>query len=339
LRDRWVTHWQRLRIDAYDFDSDSYDKDCEEDADLEALQLSYALRAIGLAKQYLTNLNSMVFHVEGPAFWGPRRLRRLWQGEGHDKVRELRKLYDDAVLADVDAEPITADFTRNDEYVRQLIIMENGLGELTHLDCSVSEDEDNGDLFIAARFLFEFLCCGRTLKRLRLTFGWLVDGDLQSDHWLRGNGNGPKELLTLLTNYTPWSKIEELKLQMATDELTPLRFLVSLRLTLRHLSLSTVTLAPSSGSWDSALPQIVTSLKELRQLDLAAFCDYPQHGRQRPLFDPQAEIWIGKTTCYRPKNYINSSRECLWKNTRRPVSTNRIASKARCTINSVYRML
>jgi hypothetical protein len=298
LRDRWVTHWQRLRIDAYDFDSDSYDKDCEEDDDMEALQLSCALRALGWAKQYLTNLNSMVFHVEGPAFWGPRRLRRLWQGEGHGEVRKLRKLYDDAVVADVDAEPIPADLIRDDEYVRQLVIMENALGELTHLDCSVSEDEENGGLFMAARFLFEFLCCGKNLKRLRLTFGWLVDGHLQSDHWLRENGDGPKELLTLLTNYTPWSKIEELKLEIATDEPTLLRFLVSLQLTLRSLTLSTVTLAPSSGTWDSALPRIASSLKQLRQLDLSALCDYPQHRRQRLLFDPQAEIWAGKSTCY-----------------------------------------
>jgi hypothetical protein len=210
LRDRWITHWQRLRINAYDFDSDSYVTDCEEDDDMEALQLSCVLRAIGWAKQSFTNISSMVFHVEGPAFWGPPRLRHLWQGEGHGKVRKLRKLYNDAVVADVDAEPIPADFIRDDEYVRQLVIMEYALGELTHLDCSISEHEENGGLFMAARFLFEFLCCGKSLKRLRLTFGWLMDGHLQSGHRPRENGDGPKELLTLLTNYTLWSKIEEL---------------------------------------------------------------------------------------------------------------------------------
>ena len=299
LRDRWVTHWQLLRFDPYDFHSNIYEEDCREDDDMEALHLSCALRAIGWAKQYLTKLNSMVFHVEGPAFWGLRRLRRLWQGEGHGEIRRLRQLYENAMHAEEHIEPIPADLTRDEEYVRQLVIMESALGELTHLDCSICEDEDDGGLFMAARFFFEFLCCGQNLKRVRLTFGWLVDGFLQSDDWRHTNGDGPKELLTLLTNCKPWSKIEELKLEIATDETTLLRFLESLSLTLHHLTLSTVTLAPSQGTWNSALPAIAMSLKNLRSLDLARLCDYPQHGKQRLLFDPEAKTWAGKSACYK----------------------------------------
>jgi hypothetical protein len=305
LRDRWVTHWQRLRFNPYDFYSHSYEQDCQEDDDMEALHLSCALRAIGWAKQYLTKLNSMVFHVEGPAFWGPRRLRRLWQGEGHGEVRRLRQLYENVMQAEEHMEPILQHLIRDDEYVRQLVIMENALGELTHLDCSICEDENDGGLFMAARFLFEFLCCGQNLKRVRLTFGWLVDGFLQSDYWCHTNGDGPKELLTLLTNYKPWSKIEELKLEIATDETTLLCFLESLSLTLHDLTLSTVTLAPSQGTWDSALPAIATSLTNLRRLDLAMLCDFPQHGQQRLLFNPEAETWAGKSACY------NDYKECV----------------------------
>ena len=297
LDDRWVTHWDRLRFEPYTFDNGYYE-DCQDDNDIEALHVSCALRAIGWAKRYLTNLNSITFHVEGPAFWGPRRLRRLWQGEGHGDVQRLRVLYDDAVGADVDAEPIPADFSRDDEYVRQLTIMESALEGRTHLDCSVSEDEDSGGLFMAARFLFEFLCRGQDLKRVRLAFGWLVDGFILSDYWSRENGDGPKELLTLLTNYAPWSKIEELKLEIATDETTLVRFLASLSRTLRHLTLSTVTLAPSHGSWDSALPTIARSLTNLRILDVAALCDFPQDRKQRLLFNAEAPLWANKSACY-----------------------------------------
>jgi hypothetical protein len=298
LNDRWVDHWQRLRIEPYDFASHSYDEDSEEDNEIDALHLSYALRAIGWAKQFLTNLNYMVFHVEGPAFWGPHRLRRLWQGEGHSEARSLRYIYGDAVETYQDVEPIPANCSRDMEYVRQLVIMENALQELTHLDCSVSEDEENGGLFMAARFFFEFLCCGKNLKSVRLTFGWLVDGLLQPGSWSRKNGDGPGELLTLLTKYTPWSKIEELKLEIATDEPTLLRFLASLKLTLRHLTLSTVTLSPSQGTWDSALPAIATSLTNLRQLDLSMLCDFLPHDQRRLLFNDEEKFWEGKSACY-----------------------------------------
>lgn len=297
LDDRWVTHWGRLRFEPYTFDN-SYDEDCQDDNDIEALHVSCTLQAIGWAKRHLTNLNSITFHVEGPAFWGPRRLRRLWQGVGHGEVQKLRLLYDDAMVADIDAESIPADFSRDDEYVRQLTMMESALEGRTHLDCSVSEDEDSGGLFMAARFLFEFLCRGQDLKKVRLAFGWFVDGSILSDYWSRENGDGPKALLTLLTKYTPWSKIEEIKLEIATDETTLLRFLATLNLTLRHLALSTVTFAPSHGSWDSALPAIARSLTNLRTLDVAVLCDFPQDRKQRLLFNAEAPLWANKSACY-----------------------------------------
>jgi hypothetical protein len=46
------------------------------------------------------------------------------------------------MVAGVDAETLSAEFSRNDEYVRQLTIMESALEGRTGLDCSVSEDED-----------------------------------------------------------------------------------------------------------------------------------------------------------------------------------------------------
>jgi hypothetical protein len=77
-----------------------------------------------------------------------------------------------------------------------------------------------------------------------------------------------------------------------------LSFLASLNLTLRHLTLSTVTFAPSHGTWDSALPMIARSLTNLRKLDVAALCDFPQDRKQRLLFNTKASLWIDKSACY-----------------------------------------
>ncbi|KAF1828601.1 hypothetical protein BDW02DRAFT_574725 [Decorospora gaudefroyi] len=134
------------------------------------------------------------------------------------------------------------DLTRHDECVRELGKV---LGELTHLNCSISEDEKNGGLFMAAKVFFELLRCGQNLKSVRLAFDQLLDGFIAPPYdWDRTNGNGPKTLFTLLTDHKPWSKIEELKIEIVTDETTLLRFLESLSLTLRRPTLSTVTLAP-----------------------------------------------------------------------------------------------
>jgi len=247
------------------------------------------LRAIAWARRDLPKLNSMVFHVEGPAFWSPGGLRRLWQGEGHGKVRQLR-FTQNAMQAEEQLKSTLQDLTRHDECVGELGKV---LGKLTHLDCSISEEEKNGGLLMAAKVFFELPRCGQNLKSVRLVFGELLpDGSIYHD-LNRSNGDGPETLLTLLTNHKPWSKIEELKLEVVTDETTLLRFLESLSLTLRRLTLSTVTLEPE-GTWDSALPAIATRLTNLTRLDLAFLSD----SQERLLFNPEAETWAGKDACY-----------------------------------------
>ena len=148
---------------------------------------------------------------------------------------------------------------------------------------------------MAAKVFFELLRCGKNLRSVRLAFGELMlDGFILSYYnWDRRNGDGPKTFSTLLSNHKPWSKSEELKLEVVTDETTLLRFLESLSLTLRRLTLSAVTLAPE-GTWDSALPAIATRLTNLRRLDLAFLSD----SQERLLFNPEAETWAGKDACY-----------------------------------------
>jgi hypothetical protein len=129
-----------------------------------------------------------------------------------------------------------------------------------------------------------------------LAFDFLVDGYITSDNWTRQNGDGFKELHTLLTVYTPWSKIEELELKIATKETTLLRFLTSLELTLRHFTFSTVTLASSQGSWNSPLSTIAKRLTNLIALKLPSLCDIHKH--QRFLLNAQAQSWVSKNACY-----------------------------------------
>jgi hypothetical protein len=294
-KDRWVTNWQGLRLDPYTFDND-YDEDCREDDDWEAFHLSCALRALGWAKPRLVHLTSMTFHVEGPAFWGPHRLQRLWDGEGHSEIRRLREMSNDAVEADTNVLMLSRNDIRNEEFTRQLVLMESTVQGISYLDCSVSEDEEKGGLFTAAGPLFEYLCRGNDLKKVRLAIGWLVEGDLQSDFWNREHGDGPKELLTSLTRSSPWPKIEELELQLLVDTGTLLRFLASLSATLQRLILHTVTL--SDGSWESVLPAIVECLPRLTYLDLSMLCDRLQDRGPHVVFDSQAQMWSGKSACY-----------------------------------------
>jgi hypothetical protein len=62
--------------------------------------------------------------------------------------------------------------------------------------------------------------------------------------------------------------------------------------------LENVTLAPSQGSWNFALPAIVKGLSNWTTLELASLYDFTQHGQQRLLFDAQVLPWASKNACY-----------------------------------------
>lgn len=295
LADPWVTDWQGFRLDPYTNDN-AYDEDCRKDDDREAFHLSCALRALGWAKPSLNNFTSITLYVEGPAFWGPHRLQRLWAGKGHDEIRSLREISNNAAEADANALIMSRNDTRIEEFTRQLVLMENTVQGLSHLDCSVSDNEENGGLFTAVRPLFEYLRGGSNLRRVRLVFGWMVDGHVLPELWTREHGNGPRELLTLLTRSSSWPKIEELELQLLVDTGTLLAFLASLSATMRRLALRNVTL--SDESWKSVLPAIVERLPKLTHLDLSTLCDRSHNQSLRVIFDPWEETWSGKDACF-----------------------------------------
>ncbi|KAF2177481.1 hypothetical protein K469DRAFT_696650 [Zopfia rhizophila CBS 207.26] len=94
---RWGSRWRPLCLG---LDGVILYTTENEDEDVEALQLSYILRALGWANYFNRKLRSISFYVSGRAFWGAERLRCLWAGEGHHRMRDLQRIYGD--VAEVD---------------------------------------------------------------------------------------------------------------------------------------------------------------------------------------------------------------------------------------------
>ncbi|CAI6226758.1 unnamed protein product [Periconia digitata] len=285
----WASRWRRLRFSYVALLSLT---DYQEDEDLEALQLSYTLRALGWAKHHL-RLQSIKMYVGGPAFWGIDNLQSLWDGKGHRQIRENRRLFGNVVEAREYQD--SENSLGKDDCLRQLIIMEQSFNKLVRLDCSISEEEEDGGLCTVARPFFQFLCCAENLQELRLAFGRLVDGSLQTEYERRDNGDGPAELLALLEEHRPWSKIRTLTLEIVVKEVSIVSFLSSLSSSLRHLTLTHVTLPPGEGSWESVLFRIPNMLN-LHSLRLSELCDHIT--TKRVLFDHTSDIWTGRRSCY-----------------------------------------
>ncbi|KAH7111806.1 hypothetical protein B0J11DRAFT_543073 [Dendryphion nanum] len=307
----WGLRWRNLRLHPYALIGNTDDT---EDEDVEALQLSVALQALGWVKHLLPKLRSLAFYVGGPAFWTSEHLRHLWKGEGHEKTRFYRTLYDSAAEADRDTYSDSEEARyHNESYIRQLVLIEHALINITHLDCSISEDDENGGLYVAAEHVFNFLRCAESLERLHLVFGRLVDGTLQVGYNTHRHGDGTATLLSLLAKHTPWSRIKDIHLEVVTDEITLMTFLSAHKETLRYLSLSNITLIPSKGTWEVTLSKIAECLV-LKTLALNTLCDFPLcenniRLKDRVLFNPEAEIWKDKSNLYR--QYYDKMVNCV----------------------------
>ncbi len=299
---KWTTRWKRLRFDhqVYFPLSASWEKE----HDVDALHLACLLLALGRIEEYPINLKSFTFYVEGPAFWGPNRLRHLFQGYCHDKIRELRRSIGDATQADLIAdEDFGDDMELNDE-VTQLASMGKIVHHLTHVDCYVSDEDDNGSLSTTAEPLVAFLCNGNNLEQISLVYGDFADQDTESYECLINYHKSRPGLLPALASQKPWPRITKLKLSITTNLSTLLEFLGSLAPTLRHLTLEQVTLLPTEDEeaiWEVALPNIARSLQEPLQLDLSFLQDFSSREQDqiaRKLFNPLVEAWDGRRDCY-----------------------------------------
>ena len=305
--DDWGTHWRNLRLDPKSIVENT---GVEDDEDLEALQLSYVLRAFGRGRGCHRNLRSFRFYVGGPAFWGVERLRRLWNSE-EESIRSLRRTWHEV------ADEIAVEDSRdspNDSihlhiwelYLRQLFLMENAFLNVTQLDCTISDD--SYALNSAVESLHQFLRQGRNLEQVRLVLGDLAFGALDTGYDRAGKTeNATKTLFTHLSRDLPWPWIQELELEVVTNQSDLVQFLATLAETLSQLTLTRVTLVRSGGKWESTLREIATRLNKLEALRLLEIRDYTPD--LRVSLDANAQIWHAASACY--EHYERTISCCL----------------------------
>ncbi|CAN9188042.1 unnamed protein product [Alternaria alternata] len=284
------------------------DTSYSEDEDMEALQLSVVLQFLACGRRGDSRLTKLSMYVGGPAFATPARLHLLWDGDGHEITRTCRSFRSTAIEADREAASINQSMSgRSKLYQDQLNHMRYAVTGLTHIDYVVSdEDELVGSLETAAKFVFGFLIATKGLEDLRLVFGRLVDGILLplSQSTERQCAKDSIQLLVQLTLHSPWSRIGDIELEIATDRSTLVQFLLAHKLTLRSLTLTRMTLVRLGdplNTWEMTLAEIAQGLT-LSSLTLSKLCDFPQDwsgsDQKRMLFDSEAEIWQGKASEY-----------------------------------------
>jgi hypothetical protein len=287
------------------------------DEDMEALQLSVALRSFGIIRRRQIRLLSMKMHIGGPSFWGPKRLQQLWFAGDHERTRAYRSLYSTASEADKVASENT-DSEQKKLYLYQLCYMKQALTSLTDLACSVSEDDErNGSLGTAGKYFYDYLLRPtRNLERIRLAFGRLTNGILLPSDDSLLYAQDTIGLLDRLTQHTPWARMRSIELEIVIDRSTLNRFLLAHAATLRSLTLTRVTLlrlGDPLSTWEMVLSEILHALS-LEKLCLVKIYDFaPQQGngriQRRTLFNVDAEIWQGKTSEYAV--YYRRTIDCL----------------------------
>jgi hypothetical protein len=288
------------------------------DEDMEALQLSVALRTLAIVRRRQIRIQSMKLYIGGPSIWGPKRLQRLWFVGDHERTRAYRSLYTTAAEADKAACIEFSDPEQSKLYLYQLCYMKQALTSLTELACSVSEDDErNGSLGIAGKYLYEYLLSPtKNLERIRLVFGRLANGILPPGNDCHLYAKDSVTLLDQLARRTPWSRMRSMELEIVTHRSSLTRFLLAHVTTLQSLTLTRVTLLrleDSLNTWEPVLHDLVRALS-LQTLHLVKLSDFvlPQasgKARRRTLFDVDADIWQGKATEY--TTYHRKTTDCL----------------------------
>jgi len=296
-RDNLTSHWPSLTLfNAMETVSErlsSFDKR------IEALQLSYVLRALGWANQFNHNLSSIDIYVGSSPFWSPRKLQNLWEYTfKNHKSKHIQPSY-----SSFDSETYDSDGDDSDDrgvpstatldqalYMEQIFLIENSFRFLTKLVCAIEAVRFTNELH--GHLLRMFLSCVH-LEWLDLTFGRL-DGYFLAPTMLYGSCTD--ELFTSLTQATPWLNLQKLELSTITKASSLLALLNSLRSTLRFLHLCYYRLS-DGPTWETTLREIASGL-HLKSLTLTALYDFHQvhlstfqEDQQRLLFQPEHEFW------------------------------------------------
>jgi hypothetical protein len=142
-----------------------------------------------------------------------------------------------AAATDTEANEDSITPVESELYHAELQLMRLGFAGLTHLDYSVSEDEEReGCIEIAAKLVFLFLSTTKILQKL-------VDGMLQpvSGPLERRRATGSMFLLWNLAHHAPWSHIRNIELEIATNKHILVTFLLAQKNTLRSLARRSAT--------------------------------------------------------------------------------------------------
>jgi hypothetical protein len=295
----WKSKWRGLRFreDDEDGEGDTYEYSEEVEHDVDALHLCLFLQALG-SVQPPKLLGTISFEIHGLGFWTPSRLRHLWEGCGHGKIRQLRKTYQDAAIADQKSDE-GVDDTAIKDYSTQLDTLLSIIGRIKCIDLNVVERYSNGCLDTIAEPLSRFLRLGENLRDVTLAYGNFHAYYQETYQELSEYRKNRRDLLAQLAIEKPWPTIVTLQISIATDSSTLLNFLEAIASSLRTLWLDSVTLLPGDGergTWEHVLPCIPASLPKIECLLLVNLNDFRTDQSLRKLFHSSA--WKCED-CYR----------------------------------------
>lgn len=278
----WALRWRTFGFDEYWLYGNTADF---EDEDVESLQISFVLRALGWANYFRRNLQSLRLDFGGPAFWDVKRLKWLWQGNEDLTLRRFGNTYS---IDEHSLPPVDLTESEMSHYHEQLFIMKHAFTYLRHLDIAVSiEDERSVDRSVETVFnrTFDFLKHCEMLEELRFCIGQIDDwANDYPDHILR-----TKPLLDRLTLSRPWQAITKLELELSSDENTIIHFLSSVAKTLQKLGLHRLRILPMGGTLESFLARLGKTLTNLKQLQLSDLRDaFP---RERVILRKWSRVW------------------------------------------------
>ena len=257
--DDWAMYWRNFKFGKLLLDENF--SESKEDEDVENLQLSVVLRALGWANYFNRNLKSARIDLEGPAFWTPERLKWLWQGHEHLTFRHRYHLDRRDNMKPLSQDDLTERETHL--YQEQLVVIKHAFTYLQHLDIGIDvRTEDHDTVETIHSHTFEFLRHCGMLKELRL----FVNSYAYDTYRNRTHSLSVKSLLDRLALAQPWPNLWLLDLGVTSDEDTIYNFLSSFADTLQILQLFRLRILPMNSPIDSLIKRLGKSLVNLEEL-------------------------------------------------------------------------
>ena len=262
----WAMRWRCLRFNGALYALDNL---FDEEEGLEALQLSFSLRALGLANYFNRNIRSLKLQIDGPAFWGADCLEPLRQGQ--EQLTASYSAQDNIRLRAQDAQ-LEA---RDDSYNEMLPLMKHVFSTVEYLDLILSVDEGESDYKTIYDLIFMFLSQCRPLISLKVLISELgdkLDPMLLEKVYI-------EDLLSQVVLARSWQNLVQLEIGFVVDDTSLLMdCLNSAAQSLRKLSLNKVQISQGCSTFESLLPKLGRVLT-LDKLKLSELFDYVPHER------------------------------------------------------------